>query len=187
MFWLATAIFVGVAVLLVWGLWRGGRGSGGAARPAVNEHLLIVGGGIVLPLLVLPVLWVLTLRSMQAQAAPPSPPRYTVEVVGQQWGYEVRYPAQGVALTNAMRLPAGEPVYLQVTSKDVIHSFWVPRLMGKIDMIPGKVYREWVVAAEPGRYLVECAEFCGLWHARMRMYIDAEPPEQFAAWLASQQ
>ncbi|MBX6342808.1 MAG: cytochrome c oxidase subunit II, partial [Thermomicrobiaceae bacterium] len=82
--------------------------------------------------------------------------------------------------------PAGQTVRLRVTSADVIHSFWVPRLMGKIDMIPGVRNQRWLVADQPGRYLVECSEFCGRWHARMRMEVVAVSPSEFQAWLARQ-
>jgi cytochrome c oxidase subunit 2 len=185
MFWLSMAIFAVVLAALGYAIVRSGRARQGEAHPVVDDNLLIVGGGVVVPLIVLPILWVATLRSMNADAEPPVPPALTVEVVGRQWSYEVRYPQQGITLTNEMRLPTGQPVALRVTSADVIHSFWVPRLMGKIDMLPGKVHGTWLQADEPGTYLVECAEFCGLWHAKMHMSIVAEPPPEFAAWLAS--
>jgi cytochrome c oxidase subunit 2 len=185
MFWLSMAIFALVLVVLAGALVRAGRERRDDATPLVSDTFLIVGGGVVLPIVVLPILWVATLQSMRVDAAPPVPPALAVEVVGRQWGYEVRYPEQGITLENEMRLPAGAPVELRVTSADVIHSFWVPRLMGKVDMLPGKVQRGWVQADEPGTYLVECAEFCGLWHAKMHMSIVAEPPAQFAVWLAS--
>jgi cytochrome c oxidase subunit 2 len=185
MFWLSMAIFALVLVVLAGALVRSGRERQDDEVPLVSDTFLIVGGGVVLPIIVLPILWVATLQSMRVDAEPPVPPALTVEVVGRQWGYEVRYPEQGITLSNEMRLPVGAPVELRVTSADVIHSFWVPRLMGKIDMLPGKVQRGWVQADEPGTYLVECAEFCGLWHAKMHMSIVAEPPAQFAAWLAS--
>jgi cytochrome c oxidase subunit II len=184
MFWLSVAIFAVVLAVLAAAVVRGLRQRRDADSVVVDDNLLIVGGGIVLPLIVLPVLWVATLRGMRADAAPPAPSMLTVEVVGRQWAYEVRYPQQGITLANEMRLPAGQPVTLRVSSTDVIHSFWVPRLMGKVDMLPGKVNETWLLAAEPGTYLVECAEFCGLWHAKMHMSIVAEPPAQFATWLA---
>lgn len=152
----------------------------------LDSNLLIIGGGIVVPLLILPIIWVLTLRSMAVLASPPTPPELTVEVIGRQWWYEVRYPDQQITLINELRIPSGTPVQLKVSSADVIHSFWVPRLMGKIDMVPGRTHERWIEASQPGTYLVECAEFCGLWHARMQMSIVAVPPSEFAAWLASQ-
>ncbi len=183
MFWLSVPILALVLAVLGYAVVRARRER--AAEPVVDDNLLIVGGGIVLPLVVLPILWVVTLRGMRTDAEPVAPPTLTIEVVARQWAYEVRYPEHGITLTNEMRLPAGQPVSLRVTSMDVIHSFWAPRLMGKVDMLPGKVNQTWIQAAEPGTYLVECAEFCGLWHARMHLPIIAEPPGQFAAWLES--
>jgi cytochrome c oxidase subunit 2 len=186
MFGLGTLVYVAVLGLLFYALFRSRRATAGEERDVVNSSLVIVGGGIVLPLLILPIIWVLTLQSMAQLAAPPTPTSLTVEVVGHQWWYEVRYPAQGLTLANEMRIPSGTPVQLQVSSEDVIHSFWVPRLMGKIDMVPGRINERWVEAAQPGSYLVECAEFCGLWHARMQMTIVAVDPAEFTSWLASQ-
>ncbi len=185
MFWLSVAIFALVLAVLGYAFVRAGRARGDDAPAAIDDNFLIVAGGIVLPIVILPILWVATLRGMSVDAEPSVPAALTVEVLGRQWGYEVRYPQQGLTLANEMRLPAGQPIELRVTSADVIHSFWVPRLMGKVDMLPGKVTRTWLQADEPGTYLVECAEFCGLWHARMHMSIVAEPPAQFAAWLAT--
>ena len=181
---LASAVYVVVLVALVYALRRSGSDRPREDSDAVDDRLLILGGGIALPLLVLPIVLVVTLRGMVAVADPPAPPRITVDVVGHQWWYEVRYPDHGVRLVNEMRIPVGEPVRLRVTSSDVIHSFWVPRLMGKIDMLPGTVNERWIVASEPGAYLVECGEFCGLLHARMQMQLTAMAREAFDAWLA---
>lgn len=185
MFGAGSAVYAGVLGLLFLAFLR-------ARRPVevppddARGMLLIVGGGIALPLIVLFPLWVLTLTSMRDVAQPPSPPRLTVEITGSQWQYEVRYPAYGVQTADEVHIPTGEPVMFELTSVDVIHSFWVPRLGGKTDMIPGVVNRMWLQASEPGTYLVECAEFCGLWHARMQMPLYAKSPEDFAAWLANQ-
>jgi cytochrome c oxidase subunit II len=185
MFWLSVVIFAAVLALLGYALFRSARPPREDHRPVIGDNLLIIGGGVIVPIVVLPILWVATLQSMRADALPPAPPALTVEVVGRQWGYDVRYPQQGITLSNELRLPAGQPVELRVTSTDVIHSFWVPRLMGKIDMLPGKVQTGWLQADQPGTYLVECAEFCGLWHAKMHMSIVVDSPPDFAAWLAS--
>jgi cytochrome c oxidase subunit 2 len=150
--------------------------------PLVRDSVVIVGGGVVLPLLVLPVLWVATLLPMR-ELAVRAEPAVTIEVIGHQWWYEVRYPDQGIVLRDEMRIPAGRGVLLRLTSADVIHSFWAPRLAGKMDMIPGRTTELWIEASRPGTYLVQCAEFCGLWHARMRMEIVADTPEAFARWL----
>jgi cytochrome c oxidase subunit 2 len=109
-----------------------------------------------------------------------------VEVTGRQWWWEVRYPESGVVTANEIRIPAGRPVRLVVTSGDVIHSVWIPELHGKIDMIPGRSNSQVIIADEPGEYRGECAEFCGAQHAKMQFIVVAEPPERFAAWLERQ-
>jgi cytochrome c oxidase subunit 2 len=190
MFGLGTLVYVGVLGALFFAILRSRRPE--QPEPARNgevmdSNLLIVGGGIVVPLLILPIIWALTLRSIATLASPPTPPQLTIEVIGRQWSYEVRYPEQQITLLNEMRIPTGVPVQVRVASADVIHSFWVPRLMGKIDMVPGRTNESWLEASAPGTYPVECAEYCGLWHARMRMDVIAQPPAEFRDWLASQQ
>jgi cytochrome c oxidase subunit 2 len=186
--WVMTGVGIGVYLLvmaaLAAALVRSARG-----RPllrAPSDTAVIVGGGILLPALAIPLLWVLTLREAAATIEPPTEPAVTVEVTAHQWWYEVRYPDHAVTVTGEMRIPAGRVVRLLVTSDDVIHSFWIPRLSGKIDMIPGRTNESWVQADLPGRYSVVCAEFCGLGHARMRMNVLAEAPADFERWLASQ-
>jgi cytochrome c oxidase subunit 2 len=138
----------------------------------------------VLPLVVLPLIWTLTLVSMR-QAAERPEPAVTIEVTAHQWWYEVRYPGSGVVLQDELRIPAGRPVLLRLQSADVIHSFWVPRLAGKMDMIPGRTNELVLEATRPGRYFGQCAEFCGLWHARMHFEVVAEEPAAFERWLAA--
>jgi cytochrome c oxidase subunit 2 len=150
--------------------------------PLVRDSLVIVAGGIVLPLVVLPLIWTLTLVSMR-QAAERPVPAVTIEVTAHQWWYEVRYPLSGVVLRDELRIPTGRPVLLRLRSADVIHSFWVPRLAGKMDMIPGRTNELVLEASRPGRYFGQCAEFCGLWHARMHFEVIAEEPAAFQRWL----
>ncbi len=146
---------------------------------------MIAVGGVAVPLLVLSVLWVLTLHGMAANSQPDRPAALTVDVVGVQWWWEVRYPdAGGVITANEVHIPAGEPVRLRLTTKDVIHSFWIPQVMGKMDMIPGQVNETWMQADRPGVYRGQCAEYCGAQHANMALYVIAETPADFQAWLA---
>ncbi|HEV8534291.1 MAG TPA: cytochrome c oxidase subunit II [Candidatus Limnocylindria bacterium] len=184
--WVMTAagvlVFVAVVAALLVAIRRSSSGAPLVAAP--SDARIIVAGGIVLPAIVIPLLWAMTLADIASTATPPSPAVLTVEVTGHQWWYEVRYPDQGVSLVNEMRIPAGRVVALRITSADVIHSFWIPRLTGKIDMIPGRVNDHWVMADSPGRYPVACAEFCGIAHARMRMEVLAERPEDFERWLS---
>ena len=113
----------------------------------------------------------------------------TIELVGHQWWWEARYvdpsPSKRVVTANELHVPVGEPIQIKVTSPDVIHSVWVPNLNGKRDLVPGYVSTHWFTADTAGTYRGQCAEFCGLQHAKMALYIIAEPRVKFAAWLAA--
>ena len=114
----------------------------------------------------------------------------TIEVNGHQWWWDVRYndpvPSKIVTTANEIHIPVGRPVVFRLSSTDVIHSFWVPNLHGKTDMIPGRTVTTWLQADQPGTYRGQCAEFCGHQHAHMALLIIAEPEEQFRAWYDSQ-
>jgi cytochrome c oxidase subunit II len=107
-----------------------------------------------------------------------------VTVIGQQWWWEYSYPELGIVTANEMVLPAGRVACLSITSRDVIHSFWIPALNGKKDAVPGRVHRLRMQADEPGRYWGQCTEFCGLSHANMRQIVRALPAADFDAWAA---
>lgn len=110
---------------------------------------------------------------------------YTVQVVGQQWWWEFSYD-NGAVTANEIVIPAGEPICLRITSRDVIHSFWIPKLNGKKDAVPNRVH-DWKIEADaPGDYWGQCAEFCGLSHANMRIRARALPKADFEAWYAAQ-
>jgi cytochrome c oxidase subunit 2 len=110
----------------------------------------------------------------------------TIEVVGRQWFWEVRYPGTGAVTANEIHIPAHTRVNVVATTGDVIHSFWVPRLNRKIDMIPGRRNRVLLSADKPGRYRGQCAEFCGIEHAHMAMYVYVQEPAAFARWLRAE-
>jgi cytochrome c oxidase subunit II len=109
-----------------------------------------------------------------------------VEVIGHQFWWEVRYPDAGVITANEIHVPAGRPTRLRLMSNDVIHSLWVPRLHGKLDLTPGRVGDLVLRPEEPGVYRGFCAEFCGAQHALMGLLIVAQPPDEFEAWLEEQ-
>jgi cytochrome c oxidase subunit II len=114
----------------------------------------------------------------------------SIEVTGHQWWWEVRYTdvdASNIFTTaNEIHIPVGVPVHFNLRGADVIHSFWVPNLGGKRDLIPGKNNSAWYQADKPGVYRGQCAEYCGLQHAQMALWVVAEPQEQFNAWRQSQ-
>jgi cytochrome c oxidase subunit 2 len=107
----------------------------------------------------------------------------SIEVVGHDWWWEVRYPG-GAVTANEIHIPAGRPVHVDLRTADVIHSFWVPSLMPKTDLIPGKANSTWLLADRPGTYRGQCAEYCGLQHAGMSFLVVADPPQAFSTWLA---
>jgi cytochrome c oxidase subunit 2 len=98
--------------------------------------------------------------------------------------WEVRYPDSGITVTNELHIPVGRPVNLQLTFADVIHSFWVPALAGKLDLLPARTNTLVLQADQPGRHTSRCAEYCGLEHTKMLLTVVAEPEERFAAWVA---
>jgi cytochrome c oxidase subunit 2 len=114
----------------------------------------------------------------------------TIAVVGHQWWWEVAYPAPdslpSIKTANEIHIPVGEPIAIDLRSNDVIHSFWVPSVGGKEDLIPGEPTRAWIEADTPGVYVGQCSQFCGRQHAHMALSVIAEPRAQFDAWLAGQ-
>ena len=109
-----------------------------------------------------------------------------IDVVGHQWWWEFRYPEQGIITANELIIPVGRTVELNMTSADVVHSFWIPQLMGKQDVMPAHVNKLWFAAEEPGQYFGQCAEYCGIQHAQMRMNAIAYSPQDFEGWVARQ-
>src|SRR3569623_1270928 len=114
----------------------------------------------------------------------------TVRVIGRQWWWELRYPGtapdQQVVTANELHIPVGRPVLVELVSRDVIHSFWVPALHGKRDLVPGHDSTTYIQADRPGVVRGQCAEFCGAQHAQMGILVIAEPEDAFQAWLAAQ-
>ena len=110
-----------------------------------------------------------------------------VNVVGHQWWWEFQYPDDNFNTAGELVIPAGRPVEVTITSQDVIHSFWVPQLAGKMDAVPGRQNKMWFNAREPGRFSGQCAEFCALSHAKMKFEVVALEPADYQAWVQSQQ
>lgn len=184
MFWAAAAILLLVMALALYAIYRApGKG------PALKENTLIVAGGVVLPVLALTALLVYGIVSMGSLRAPPSKIAAQIDVVANRWWWDVHYRdehGRWVTTANEIRIPAGMPVMLTLRTNDVIHSFWVPNLAGKIDLVPGRANQLVLQADKPGLFRGQCAEFCGAQHARMAFHVIAEPHDDHARWLERQ-
>jgi cytochrome c oxidase subunit 2 len=182
----ATAVFAFVAGMLVLSAARARRKTEEeAARPAPWGEPFIVVMGLVVSGAILVGFFLFSLTRMQALADGGRQTKLTVDVIGHDWWWEVRYP-NGAVSANEIHIPAGVRVQLALTSDDVIHSFWVPPLGPKTDMIPGQRNTLWLEASQPGVYRGQCAEFCGLQHANMIIRVVADPPADFDRWVADQ-
>ena len=147
----------------------------------------------VIPIIIVTVLFLATARVIfvTQTAAKPSN-ALDVVVIGHQFWWEYRYPGQGVVTANELHIPISDPdhptpTYLTMSSADTDHSFWVPRLAGKMDVIPNKVNTMWIDPEKSGLYLGQCAQYCGTQHALMLLRVYADTPDQFAAWIKQQQ
>ena len=191
---ICAAIFVTVGGLMVYSIVRFRRRPGDDDRepPQVYGSNPIELAWTVIPLLIVFVLFLVTTRTLLAvQRAPLPPGALRVTVIGHQWWWEFRYPDLGVITANELHVPtssagARRPTYLQLESVDVIHSFWVPQLNGKTDVIPNRINTMWIEPMRAGLFLGQCAEYCGTQHAHMLLRVVAEPPAEFDAWVAAQ-
>jgi len=162
----------------------------GANRWKVVSGLQWIYVGVGITVVILLVSYGGTLATMAQAARPDHKAPITLDVVAHQWWWEMRtedsVPSDAFVTANEVHIPVGVPVHLRVQSYDVIHSFWVPELGGKIDVIPGQVNEAWLRADRPGIYRGQCAEYCGLQHAKMALAIIADPPAEYARWAAAQ-
>ena len=176
LYWGVGLVTLVVVALMLYGVFTGPR--------KIAERRWLLGGGIVFPSVVLAALLAYALHVGHALSGPPqrSP---DIVAIGHQFWWEVKY-SDNTILANELRIPVGKPIEIQLESADVIHSFWVPALAGKVDMIPGRKNRIVVEASAPGVYRGQCAEFCGAQHTWMAFYVVALPEAEYRAWLALQ-
>ncbi len=195
--WMLVGSFVGLALVagllvLAW-VRRGRRGTpGDPDDPHPGEKTgvaVVVGMGVLVPLAVVIALFIVSDYAIMNVTEAPAAAKtaLTIDVIGHQWFWEVRYPGTTAVTANEIHIPARTPVNLVATTADVIHSFWVPELNRKIDTIPGQRNAILLYADQPGVYRGQCAEYCGLQHAHMSMLVFAQPPAQFRAWLRNQE
>lgn len=182
-----TIVWVIVMVALLLALFRRRRHvpEPGEQLPDAQRFVLIAGG--IIPAIILIGFIFGISHTLRGVTKAGTPEDLQVEIIGHDWWWEVRYPQYNFVTANELHIPVGKPVNLILSSADVIHSFWTPQLQGKMDLIPGQTNNLWVQANEAGEYRGQCAEYCGLQHAHMALYVIAEPPEKLNAWVSEQQ
>lgn len=184
---LGSTVYVVVIGFFLYALWRGSRRTENASGPEAERRITRwVAGSVLATTLILLAVLIVNFSTGRALASFAEPDALTITVVGHQWWWEVVYqdPAAHRRLTtaNEIRVPVGRRVRLLTQSRDVIHSFWAPNVHGKLDMIPGYSGTTFFQVDEPGIYRGQCAEFCGLQHAKMAFQLIAMQPDSFAAW-----
>ena len=192
-----AVIFLIVGGLLLYALIQL-PGSAGLADSREPEHQIYGSNQIelswtVIPILIVVMLFLTTTRVILGTESIPKPASAVdVIVIGHQYWWEYRYPKLGIVTANELHIPVSDPskptpTYLEMSSADTNHSFWVPRLAGKMDLIPNRINTMWIDPSEPGLYLGQCAQYCGVQHAKMLLRVYAQSPEDFAAWVKQQQ
>ena len=202
LFWVMTIgglmVWIAVVLVAVYAL-RSRRGSHSQA----TANLLVIGGGVALPAVVLGALLAYGMPVLFAVIAPAPEGALIIEVTGKQWWWRVRYlhptahsprggdpgPGDGdaaIETANEIHLPVGQRVELRLDSADVIHSFWVPSLAGKVDMFPGRITRLALEPTRTGVFKGTCAEYCGASHAHMGLTVVVTPLDEFRSWLEQQ-
>src|SRR5437867_3247614 len=189
------AIFLIVAGFAVYTLIRfGRRPTNPEVEPAqVYGSRQIELAWTVVPLLIVVVLFLVTARYIYGiERRPPPADALGVTVIGHQWWWEIRYPSLGIVTANELHVPVSDPArptptFVTIQSADVAHSFWIPQLAGKIDAIPNKTNRLWIEPLQPGMYVGQCAEYCGIQHAGMLLTAVVHSRDDFTRWVATQQ
>jgi len=182
-FWLAGGVFVAImAITLIFSILYRERPGQVARQFHGNSRLEIV--WTLIPVLIVAAMAVPTFSTMAVTSKPAPDGALQVIAIGHQWWWEFQYPELGITTANELHLPVDRPVNVTLESKDVIHSFWVPQLTGKIDNVPGHDNHLWFTPTEarPEPYLAQCAEFCGMSHANMRFRVFVSPTGDFEAW-----
>ena len=188
---IAAVVFVLVVTALLAAAFRRRANGEGMDDPARERRMaMAVASAAGATVATLVAVLFLSFGSGKQLTGTPPPDAIQIRVTGRQWFWDVEYrdslPSRWATTANEIHVPVGRPVVFQLRSTDVIHSFWVPNLGVKRDMIPGQETSIWFQADTPGVYRGQCAEFCGYQHAKMSFLVVAEPPAQFAAWLDRQ-
>jgi cytochrome c oxidase subunit II len=185
---IAVVVFVIVEGLLLFSAWRfRHKPEEAVVPPQIHGNTRFELAWTIVPALIVVSLFVLTLQTQQKLDNKGSSEPITVKVIGHQWWWEYQYPDLNITTGTDLVIPTGRTVNLEITSIDVIHSFWVPQLNGKTDAIPNHINTSWIEADQPGTYFGQCAELCGASHANMRIAVIAKDDADFQAWVTAQQ
>lgn len=192
---ISAGIFLVVAGLTVYTIirFRSPRDDDGREPPQIYGSNQIELAWTVIPLLIVLILFLVSARTIYEVEGKKRPENaLQVTVVGHQWWWEIKYPSLGFVTANEVHVPVSEPgeprpAFLRLESADVVHSFWIPRLAGKTDVVPNRVNHMWIEPLETGTYLGQCAEYCGTQHAHMLLRVIVHSEEDFEAWVKAQQ
>jgi cytochrome c oxidase subunit 2 len=182
----AIVVFVLVEGALLFAIFRFRQRPGDGQPPQVHGHALLEVVWTLIPAAILTAIAVPTVRTIFATHDLPAE-ALEIEVIGRQWWWEFRYPEQRIVTANEMHVPVGRPVVLKIRTADVLHSFWVPQFAAKRDAFHNRYTTLYFTADSVGAFPGQCAEFCGIQHARMGSLVVVEPPQAFEEWVARQQ
>ncbi|MBI1876706.1 MAG: cytochrome c oxidase subunit II [Chloroflexi bacterium] len=185
-FWIAVAVFLSVEGLLLYAVIRFRQRDPAVIPSKIHGSTPLEIAWTAAPAIVLLILFVLMVRTMR-DTAKPATAAMPIKVIAHQWWWEFQYPKSGVVIANELHVPVGQPVMVELNSDNVIHSFWIPRLAGKTDVVPGQTNTMWFQAGRVGVYRGQCAELCGTQHANMNFVVVAQPAEDFRQWAEWQQ
>lgn len=181
-FWFAVAVFVITEGILVYSVFRFRRKNANEIPTQVHGSNPLEIGWTLAPAIIVIVLFIFTVRTMNSISNVP-PGNLTVKVTGHQWWWEFEYEELGIISANELHIPVGQTVNVKLTTADVIHSFWFPRLAGKTDLVPGRTNTMVLRAEQADKFYGQCAEFCGTNHANMRLVAYAQNQTDFDAWV----
>ncbi len=186
-FWIAAGVFVVVEAAVIYFALRFRRKRSDAMPAQTHGNMKLELTWTIVPALILVAIAIPTVKGIYDTDKPAAAlgEPLIIEAVGHQWWFEFRYHEQEIITANELHVPIGRPVVVNLHSQDVIHSFWVPKLAGKVDMIPNNDNSVWFQADKADTYLGQCAEFCGIAHAKMRFRVIAHEPDDYEAWVAS--
>jgi cytochrome c oxidase subunit II len=186
--WFTIGIFIVVMAIMLYVIVRQRDRGDGALPRQVHGHTAMEIAWTIAPALVLLIIAIPTIQVIfrtQVRATPPGALEVTVR--GKQWWWEFHYPALNIVTANELHLPVGQPVMFRLEGPDVIHSFWIPQLGGKRDVVPGRINTLSFTPEVPGEYPGQCVEFCGASHANMRLLAFVHAREAWEAWVRAQQ